>query len=156
MERVQRFIEEAKETFKSADHLACMTYPMIREPKLIYSIAEKLYLANSRIMDAILYHEYAQRTISVVPVEFETRFNLFRDELVKKRGISNEVIQMILDLHELVQANRNCPVAFAKDESYNFYCNNTTKKTITIELAKRYLSLTRQLIKQTEGLNNDI
>lgn len=156
MERVQRFIEEAKETFKSADHLAYITYPMLREPKLIYSIAEKLYIANSRMMDAILYHEYAQKSISVVPIEFETRFNLFKDKLVKKHNISNEAVKMISDLYELVQANRNCPVAFPKDESYNFYCSNTSKKTITIELAKRYLNLTRQLIKQAEGLKNDI
>ena len=151
MERVQRFIEEAKETFKSADHLTYMTYPMLREPKLIYSIAEKLYVANSRIMDAILYHEHAQKTISVVPVEFETRFNLFKGELTKKHKVSNETIQTISDLYELVQANRNCPIAFPKNESYNFYCNNSIKKTITIELAKKYLNMTRQFIKQTEN-----
>lgn len=153
MSRVQRFIDEAKDVFKSADHLAYMTYPMIREPKLIYSIAEKLYIVNSRIMDALLYHELSQKAIPVVPIEFETRLNLFRDHLAKKHRISNEIIEMIINLYELVQASRTCPIAFPKNESYNFYCNNTRTKTISIETAKKYINLTRQFIKQIEVIH---
>ena len=65
MEQFHQMIQEANKYFTIADHLAYVTYPVVKEIKLTLTIAQNLYNAMTKVIDAIiLYERFYKRIIN--------------------------------------------------------------------------------------------
>ena len=59
MKTPQEALEKAKVYIRNADHMLTMTYPMVRDPKLLVAVAENLFNGLTSTVTALLYHERA-------------------------------------------------------------------------------------------------
>ena len=57
MEQFQESRDNAKKKIQIADHMLGVTYPLVKDTKLLVVIMENIFLAYTNAMAAILYHE---------------------------------------------------------------------------------------------------
>jgi hypothetical protein len=112
-----------------------MTYPLVKDVKLIVTIAENLHQALVTAMDAILYYDRLYKRISQLPENFNSRFDIFKRSCVPRYNIERDHLVIINDLRQLV------------------ICNNKYRKmkVITIEKMKGYLVQSKSFM---EKINN--
>ncbi|MBS3108170.1 hypothetical protein J4468_04625 [Candidatus Woesearchaeota archaeon] len=100
MEKVRYLINEAKKNLKTADHLVYMTYPLIKDPKLITSIAGNLQRSLMYAMDALVRYEQLYRHIPMA-THPDTRFELFKEKCIPAHKLDKDIITV---MHILTKA----------------------------------------------------
>lgn len=139
MEKFTTYVAEANKAFKTADHLIYVTYPVLRDNKLLATALEHLYTAVANGMSALLYYDAMYKRLSVFPKEFATQFRLFKESSAKRYGISEDVCLMISDVAELAQKRRESPMEFFRKDTYVIASPTYKLRMLTIEKMKQYL-----------------
>ncbi|MBU2637463.1 MAG: hypothetical protein KJ955_00650 [Nanoarchaeota archaeon] len=138
MEELKQLIAEANKEFKKADHLAYMTYPMVRETKLLYVIAEVLYNSLSKGVEAMLAYERLYKRIPLVPGCLEAELELFKD-VAGKYGFNRNIVLMLLDLKALMNAKKDGPVEFVRQGKFVICDEDYGMKVLDIQKVKAYI-----------------
>ncbi len=148
MEQVRRNILEANNAFKTADHLAYVSYPLLKDNKLLLAITQNLYMAGLKGMDAVLHYEYLYKRITMMPVDFESRMQIFETKVAPKMNIRQGIPKIIKDLRFIMQQHKNSPMEFSRREKF-VICNDdyTTMKTIDIVMLKDYIVVMRDFLR---------
>ena len=95
MERFQELRDAANKKLKLADHILTMTYPMVKDPRLLLSSLENLFLAYTYGMSSLLYYERLFKRIPLFPDNFAGKFEMFRDKCSKKYNLDVEYPKII-------------------------------------------------------------
>ena len=77
MEQFQEAIEKANQKLKIADHMIFMTYPLVRDNRLLLSIIQNIFLALTNSMSSILYYERLFKKIPSFNDNFDSKFTIF-------------------------------------------------------------------------------
>ena len=59
MQKFNNFVLEANKKFKLADHIAYVTYPLLKETKLLLTILENTNKSLILALNAYLYYDYS-------------------------------------------------------------------------------------------------
>jgi len=70
MEEISNALKDANRLLRIADHLTYVTYPLVKDNKLIIAIAESLNGAMIKAMDALLYYDRYYKRIMHFPSDF--------------------------------------------------------------------------------------
>lgn len=153
MERFQEELAAAKQKWKIADHMIFMTYPLVKDNKLLLAVLENIFLALTHAMSAVLWYE---RTYKRIPpfneASFESKFSMFRNRCVTRLKIDPSYVTLITDIRELVSEHKKSPVEFARKDKFVICSSGYDMKTITIDQIKRHISTTRSFIACAEAL----
>ncbi len=141
METVLYLVNKANKSFETADHLAYVTYPLLKEIKLVMTIAENLYNAFICGMDAFLSYERLYKRISYnLPDDFNSRFDIFKNKIVPRYNIGREQVLLISDLKNIIDYRRKSPMEFVRRDKL-FICSDTYKmQTVSYEKIKDYIN----------------
>ena len=77
-------------------------------------------------------------------------FKVFKDTCSKKYNISNQEIKDIIELFELAEHQEKSSMEFMKDEKVIILSENMKARQISIEKAKKFLLLAKNLLKKTQ------
>ena len=81
MQTTQELLNDANRHFRSADHIAYVTYPLLQDNKLIVAVLENLNNTALRIMEAVLQQEETNQE------NFKGKYEIFkRSRLVARFG----------------------------------------------------------------------
>ena len=81
MKKSKDFLREAEEHFMTADHVFRITYPMLKDKRLIFSIVQNLYNSSLNALHFLLYYENLYKQIDISQIsDFELRYKY----LIKK------------------------------------------------------------------------
>ena len=145
MEKLKQLVAEANAQFKKADHLAYVTYPLVRETKLLYAIAEVLYESLHKGVQAVLEYERMYKRIPLVPGTFETELELFKD-VSGKYGFNRNIVLLMIDLRNLVRAKKDSPVEFVRKDKFVICDDDYTMNVLDISKVKAYVMDAREFI----------
>ena len=148
--------QQSRKEFTTADHLTYMTYPLVKDPKLIISIIETLNVALTNAMNALLlYDQQYKRVQQKLPDGFEARFHIFRSVSAPFHNIEKEVVKQIPHLRELLRTHKESIVEFVRKQKV-IICNDgyTRLKTITIEEVKEYIQVCKPLFAYMEKISH--
>ncbi len=145
MEKFQDCSQQANKFFNTADHLTYITFPLVKEIKLMITITENLYFAVMNAMDAILEYDKLYKRIDILSNDFDLRFETFRQECAKRYNLRREYITMINELRNIILNHKKSPMEFIKNNNIVIYSQNQVN-TISMEKIKQYLPLTRQFL----------
>ena len=148
MEKFQELRQLANKKLQLADHILTMTYPMVKDPRLLLSSVENLFLAFSYGMGSVLHYERLFKRIPPFLDKFTTKFELFKDKCTKIYNINEEYLQIMKDLRAIIIAHKKSPMEFSRNESF-FICNGNSyrMKTISINEVKNYVEKAKLFIK---------
>lgn len=146
MDTFKTLIYEANKSFNTADHLAYVTYNIVKDTKVISLISEHLLTSLTKGMDALLYIEREYKRISQYPDSFEIKLELFK-KIIKRYGISKDYIEIIKELKEIKEYKQKGPVSFTKKDKLVMYSSNYRLKTVTLDKIKKHISQTKAFIQ---------
>jgi len=152
MELFQELMEQAKKNINIADHMLSITYPLVKDTKLLLAIIENIFLAYTNAMSAILFQDRILKKIPPFKDTFESKFNIFRQKYIDRYKIDrNHVIEM-QNLKEIIIEHKKSPVEFVRKDRF-VICSNTYKlKTINLDAIKGYLNKAKLFIGEATNI----
>lgn len=140
-------VDEANRAFKTADHLAYVTYPIVTDRKLLMVIVENLHLALRKSMDAFLTYEYMYKRINHLPREFGSQLSMFR-ETAPRYKVPRNILATIAEINEIVEHREKSPIEFVRKDKFIIASENFRLKTVTIEKVKSYIQHIKHLLEK--------
>jgi len=143
-----RFIfNRASEFIRRADHMFYMTYPLVRDNKLIITMAENICNGMNYAIDALLMHEREYKRISPYPDEFGIKLDIFR-KIAARYDINKESVNMIIDLKMFLEERKNSKMEFIKNDKYMLFNQKQELKSLGIDKLKQNLNISKEFIKR--------
>jgi hypothetical protein len=159
LEQFQEFRDKAKQNIKIADHMLGVTYPLVKDPKLLLAIMENIFLAYSNSVSAILYHQRLFKKIPPFQDSFESKFNMFKERIVLKHNIDKGHIQDIQDIKEVITEHKKSPIEFARKDRFVICSDHYRMRTIGtneiqnyINKAKLFIQLMDNIVRENERI----
>jgi len=147
MEKFQELRDAASKKMHLADHMLTMTYPMVKDPKLLLSVIENLFLALTYGMSSLLHYERLFKRIPPFADNFAGKFELFKDKCLEKYNIDNEIVKIMQDTKEIIVAHKKSPMEFPRKETLVICNGDYRMKTISANMIKDYVEKAKLFIK---------
>ncbi|MEK6875941.1 MAG: hypothetical protein AABX63_00900 [Nanoarchaeota archaeon] len=152
MERFQELRDSAGKKIQIADYMLTMTYPLVRDPKLLLSVVENLFLAYSYSISSLLHYERLFKRIPPFPDDFSSKIDLFADRCMGKYGIDSENLRIVKDLKEIIVAHKKSPVEFPRKDSFVICDEGYRLRTISPSIIKGYVEKAKLFIRKMSSI----
>lgn len=149
LEKFEELIENARRHIKTADHIAYITYPLIKEKRLLLKVLDDTYIVMVSIINAILQYEYVYKRISLYKNPLEN-FRTFRQRCAKRFGITDDEINSIIEVFKISNQHKNSPFEFMRKDKIVIMADNLHTETISIDKIKQHLAYTKSMLSKAE------
>ena len=152
MEKFLENIQEAEKDLRTLDHMIYVTFPLIKDKRLLLKVVQDIKDVITNCITSILQYEYLYKRISLYR---DSRENLktFTEKCAQRYNIGKEEIRLILELFRLVENHKKSPFEFVKDEKIVILSENSKPTTMTLEKAKEFLITAKDILRKTkEGI----
>ena len=141
MEKWKECFEQAEKSFKTADHMAYVTFSLLKENRLMIKIIDLLGVAVQNLIKSFLYYEYAFKRI---PLYKNAQMNLktFREKVAPKY-LKKEVFENIIRVLEINRKHQQAPVEFVKKEKFVILLGDEYE-TLDIQRVREFLGAVRE------------
>lgn len=139
-------IEKAKKSLKIADHLTYMTFPVVRENRLLLKILEEISNSIISTINSILQYEYLYKRIKLYS-NAKDNFEIFK-KLTPKYSINQEQLNKIIEILSLAEQHKSSSFEFVKNDKVVIMTNNLNHKTLTIDKTKEYITETKNFLNK--------
>ncbi len=150
MEKFQEAREKARRSLKIADHMLFMTYPLVKDNKLLLAVLENIFLSLTSSLGALLYYERTFKRVPPFHDNFESKANLFREKCMDKYKFSKEYLLLMREIKEILAEHRKSPFEFQKENSVVICSDSYHLRTLSVEQIKKYLNKTKEFVKDVE------
>lgn len=146
MEQFQILRDKALQKIQVADHMLFMTYPLVKDPKLLLAIIENIFASLDYGMSALLQHERLFKRIPPYHDTFPSRFEIFKDKMIQKYDLSPRHANLINEIKGIISEHKKSPVEFARKDKFVICSPSYSLKTIDINLVKKYVFETKVFV----------
>jgi len=139
MEKLKSLITEANGALHKADHLTYITYPQVKEAKLLYTIAYNLYTTLNKGMEAVLHYERLYKRIPLVKRDFDYELGLFKSR-IGEYNINRSCVLLLQDLKKLVETKQKGPIDFIRRDKFVICSEDYSMQVLNLQKVKNYLA----------------
>ena len=151
MDKFNYLVRQARTHFRTADHMAYVTYPVVGDTRMLIIVAENLYRSALKAVGAVLYYERLYKRIMNVPLGWDERLRLF-EKVAPRYSISLHVSKTVRDLYNLMKKHKESPMAFARGDKFVITDEKFSLQTLDITLLKKYVVEIRTLVERVEAI----
>lgn len=156
MEHFQELRKQARDHILKADHMLIMTYPLLNEPKILVSVTNNLLKAIDYAMTSVLeYERLFKRIPSFAEDNFDSKFFVFRDKIMKRYSLNPEHIKLIINLKELVKAHSTSTMEFSRKGKFIICSDDYELRTLTSSDLKKYMTKAKVFIDDMYRLTQE-
>lgn len=156
MEKFKELVFIANKYLKNADHMIYMTYPIVKDVRLLIAIADNIDRAVKISINAFLHYELLYKRITNIPDQFENRLKLFENKCVTKYGFSSQDIRFAREIDDIMIKHKQSPVDFIKNNKFVISYGLYKLKTLDFDDVKNYVLKAKPFIlKLNNILRND-
>ncbi|MBU0959346.1 MAG: hypothetical protein KKB31_05365 [Nanoarchaeota archaeon] len=150
MEKFIQYLEDAQKKIKAIDHMLYVTYPLVRDNRLLLKVLNESKIAIANCINAILQYEYLYKKIKLYK---DTKSNLqtFINKCSPRCNITKEEIKLILDLFELIEKHKTSPFEFSKGDRIFILSETMKQESVSLEKTKQFLILSKDILKKTQN-----
>lgn len=153
MEYFKTLVQEMNRYFNTADHLLYITYPLVKDNKIIITIIENLNHALVKAMEAILYYDRLYKRISPYPENFNSKLDIFKTKCAPRYNFEREHVILLQDINEIVEEHKRSTLEFIRKDKFVICSNSYSKtKTINIEKLKNYVNNAKPFIQKVNSV----
>ena len=147
-------LDKAEHSLRTVDHIIYITYPLIKENRLLKKVIEQLYEIANNIIEAVLEYESMYKRIQMPK---QDHFETFKNKCSAKFNINSEEIGILKELFEIMKKHQESSFEFSRKEKLVIMLNNSRTESIGIEQLKKYLNILKIMLKKTqEKINKPI
>ena len=148
MEKFLENLQEAQKTIQIIDHMIYVTFPLIKDKKLLLKLLLETKSAITNCINSILQYEYLYKRINLYK-DAKTNFRIFIKKCCPYYQITLKEIDSVIELFELVEKHEQSTVEFLKNEKVVILSENLKTETITIEKIKEFFNLSKEIMRKT-------
>jgi hypothetical protein len=149
MEEFQELREIAHKKISLADHMLTMTYPLVRDTKLLLVVLENIFLAMTNAMSSVLYYERLFKRVPPFKDSFEDKLTVFREKCAERYKIDPLYLKMIKDIKTIIVQHRKSPVEFVRKDRFVICSDSYKVRTVALDQIKNYISRAKNFVNQT-------
>ncbi|PIU76254.1 hypothetical protein COS75_00075 [Candidatus Pacearchaeota archaeon CG06_land_8_20_14_3_00_35_12] len=150
MEQYEQFLAEANKSFRRADHMLYITYPIVKEKRLLIKILEEIYLSMKGIVNGILHYDYAFKRIQIYK-ESSMNMELFKNVCAARYSITPEQVNLILEIFNLMKEHKDSPLEFMRRDKVVIMTNNMHVESISVDKLKEYLYAVKDIYQKASS-----
>jgi len=139
MEEFQVLRDKALQKIKVADHMIFMTYPALKDPKLLLAIVENVFASLDYGVSALLHYERLFKQIPPFNDTYASRMEVFKRRMIPKHRLSPNYVNLIMDVKSILSEHKNSPVTFIRKDKFVICSPSYSMKAIDINLVKKYI-----------------
>ncbi len=146
-ERFLELLDDAEKNIHLADHITYMTFPLVRDNRLLFKILEQLSSALLNIINSILQYEYLYKRIQL---SRDQKKNLitFKEKCVPIYQISEKELQNVFEIFTLYKKHKQSGFEFVKNNKVIIMSDNLHTESITLEKIKEFLQISKDVFKK--------
>jgi len=152
MENYEISREKAQKNIKIADHMLSVTYPLIKDTKLLLAIIENIFLAMTNAMASVLYFERMYKRIPPFQDTFESKLNIFREKLVHKYNIDKGLVADMQEIKTIILEHKQSQVEFKRKDRFVICSDSYKLRTLGLNDIKNYLSKAKLFIEEMDNI----
>ncbi|MBR9691245.1 hypothetical protein GOV06_00500 [Candidatus Woesearchaeota archaeon] len=152
MEKFQEARDKAKKNIKIADHMLSVTFPLIKDTKLLLAIIENIFLSYTNSIAAILYYERLFKRIPPFHDTFESKLNVFRGRCVVRHNIDKSYVMEVQDIRDIIIEHRKSPVEFKRGDRFVICSENYRIKSISVRDIRKYIDKAKVFIEVMDNI----
>jgi hypothetical protein len=148
--RILKNIEEAEKRTNIAGHIIYVTYPLLKDKKLLTKAlieAKEIIIA---CINAILQNEYLNKRIGIEK-DSSANFRVFSEKCASRYEINEREIQKMIELFELSEKHKESSMEFMKDNKVIMLNDRMKINTLTIEKTKDMIDLAKTILIKTKN-----
>jgi len=145
MEKFLENIEQAEKIIQTTDYLTYMTFPLIKDKRLLLKIISEIKIAIAKSINSILQYEYLYKRI-LLHKDPKLNFKTFKEKCAKKYNITEQEIKLILELFDIVEKHKKSSMEFLRKEKIVILSNNSEPRIITLEKTKEFLTTAKNIL----------
>ena len=149
MEKFLENIESAQRSLKTVDHMVYITFPLIKDKRILLKVIQEIKTILTNCIKAILQYEYLYKRIKLYQNP-ESNFKTFVEKCSKSYNINDEEIKIMLELFDYVEQHNKSPFEFVKGEKKIILSENLSPKILTLEKINIFLFLAKNILKKTK------
>ena len=151
LEKYETGYKKAEKTFQTAGHLVYVTYPLIRDKKLLLKILLEIKNSIASCINSILQYEYLYQRIRLSD-NHNSNFKTFIKKCSPRYKISETDCKLIIKLFDIAEKHKNSPFEFVKDEKVIILSENMNSETITLEKVKEFLEMSKKVLNRAKDV----
>lgn len=144
MEAYQRLRQEAKKKISLADHMLFVTYPLVKDTKLLLAVLENIFLAMTHSVGYLLYYERALKRVPPFFDTFESKYRIYTEKCQDKYEFDPVYMEMFRSVKEIIIAHKRSPIEFAKKDQFVICSDDYELKILELPEIKEFVAKTKQ------------
>ncbi len=149
---MEKFLEnlfEAEKIIKKLDHMIYVTYPLIRDKRLLLRILVETKIAIAKCINSILHYEYLYKRIRLSKDSSEN-LRIFKIKCAPRYDINFTEIKLIIELFNIIEKHKKSPFEFRKEDKIVILSDKSDPKIIIFEDTKKFLTLAKGILNKTK------
>jgi hypothetical protein len=155
MEKFQELRDISKKKIWLADHILTQTYPLLKDPHLLLSSLETLFLAYANSIGSLLHYELIFNRIPQFKEDFDSKLKVLRDSCSKRYNIKQEDINTIKEIRDIIVQHKKSPVEFVREDRFIICSDDYNMKTINVDSLKRMMSNAKVFIEKIDNITKN-
>ena len=154
MEKHIENLQKAINLVKIADHMLYVTYPVIKDKRLLLKTLDQVYDSAIAVITSILQYDYLYKRISLFKTSSQENFDIFLNKCAKRYNIDQEELSELQELLSIVESHRKSPIEFLRKEKMVIMSDSLKTTIIDPERLKKYLGMVKRMIEKARfGMN---
>jgi len=144
--------DNAIQKYEGARHLLNVTFPMIKDPKLLIGVINNISDSLESSMDAILTYERLLHLVPAYNNAYESKFNLFKMKSVRRNNIPLETIHLMSELKYIIDLHKKSPMEFQRGNRFVICNKDYQLKVISIKDLQKQLYITKNMLDKMQQI----
>lgn len=142
-------LQEAEKNVRTIDHMLYVTYPLIKDKRILIKVLKESKNSIFLCISAILQYEYINKRITLYE-DSKRNFNTFI-ECSKRYSVTSDEIKRILELFDIIERHKESAIEFYKNGKLIILSENMTQRLISLEKTKEFLELSKEILKKSKS-----
>ena len=155
MENVKFLIDEANKLINRADHLLYITYPLVKDNKIIINIAENVNNGLITAVEALLAYDRLYKRIPIYSDQFEIKFDIFKNKVVPRYNIDREHVVLISDMKNFIENRKKSGTEFVKEDKFIVFRQNKVD-TMSFDKIKKNLNSSKEFLSKVNRILGNV
>lgn len=149
-EKYFQSLEEATRALQIADHMTYITFPLVKEKRLLLKVLSELSLAILSTINAVLQYEYTWKRIQLYS-DPKSNFETFK-RISSRYEISSEQLKTLMEILTLAERHKKSPFEFVKEEKIVIMSDDgMIPSYLTLDKIKAFLIETKDVIHKASS-----
>jgi hypothetical protein len=152
MERHEIALERAQKDIRLADHMLNVTYKLIKEPKMLLTVMERLHSGLVAAIASILYFERLYKRIPPFVENQQSMIDTFKARCARRYSTDSAYITLVTEVAEILHDHRESPVEFRKDDKFVICSPSYNLKIVKVDDIKKYIERAKSFVRIAEEM----